>query len=1208
MLVSTGCEAATFQLVCVNAIIRGHREKEYMAPEYRHGRPTIGVLAGWQFYRTATNLSYLAPIFRGISRAAQNLGCNVLLGCGIGPSASPADPLQPAWPVPSPDHDFVPIGPWNTDGLIIAVPLHSQSRSAYVQELIASGHPILFVGSGEDGPTIVANNTDGILEAMKHLVEHGHREIAFIAGTRDDLHGDTGERLSAYQAGCEISGLNKDPRLIAYGRHVFDGGITAMQQIIDSGVKFTAMLASNDESALGAMQVLERAGRRIPQDVAVIGFDNRPEGAVQKPGLTSINVPLFNVGYRAVDLMLQHIDSRIDLPELVKVDTRLVIRESCGCSVHSPNRVDHHTPLVKNIATTIQNQAHSLTEDEGLALGQRLVDSFTTCIQSGDPIVFQDALEYVLQRTTIGDDDAHIWQDAISLLGKEWDSVSDLPSASLAHRFLDEARTTISAHMRQQHRQYVVDERWTSSRLSLLTARLLTALDEAQIYQILATHLPDMSIHIALLALFEAEGDDPFAWSLIRNTIHPEQQEIRFRSQDFPPVGLFAVDQQFLLTLIPLTGPIGQSGFMVFATEHFDLYGLIVQQLGGAFNTARLYRQATEGRRLAEEANRMKSRFLSTISHELRTPLNLIIGLSGMVLRDSDESESPLPELARKDIDRILAYSQHLSGLIGDVIDLATSDAGQLRLNNEYVDVGQALRIVAESGNQLAADKGLGWEAELPESGPWVWGDQTRLRQVALNLISNAIKFTAKGSISLRVEDMGDSVTVMVQDTGLGISPDEQQAIFDEFRQSERSVSRGYGGLGLGLAISKRLVELHDGTIAVHSTGEEGTGSTFSFSLPTVQPPKEQTRQLESAPSANQLVMVLTNDANTCERLCEHLRQRGFSVQVMLTNKRTDWHSHLRERHPDSIILDVSTDSALGWKTLKEIKTSPNMAGIPVLFFSSSQLNGSLLELDYLTKPIEIWEMTRALDQYWLMTDPTRPMRSILVVDDEPNTLEMHARVVQAHSSANRVWKAHNGKEALEILHREIIDLVLLDLQMPEMDGFEVLEVMRSMESTRRVPVIVVTGTALTETDMTRLNQGVAAVLGKGLFSIEETVAHISTALEHKRKLSGEAQRLVRSAMAFIHENYAEAISRRDIAQRIGLTEDHLTFCFRQELGTTPIAYLQRYRINQAKRLLKESQQTITDIAEHVGFADRGYFSRIFHREAGMSPEAFRRS
>lgn len=152
--------------------------------------PTIGVLAGWQFYRTATNLSYLAPLLRGVSRAAQELGCNLLLGCGIGPSASPTDPLRPAWPVQSPEADFIPVGPWNTDGLIVVNPLHSATRSAYIRELRTQGFPVLFVAGGEDGPTIMADNRGGILEAMDHLVEHGHRQIAFIlleGSSRADL-------------------------------------------------------------------------------------------------------------------------------------------------------------------------------------------------------------------------------------------------------------------------------------------------------------------------------------------------------------------------------------------------------------------------------------------------------------------------------------------------------------------------------------------------------------------------------------------------------------------------------------------------------------------------------------------------------------------------------------------------------------------------------------------------------------------------------------------------------------------------------------------------------------------------------------------------------------------------------------------------------------------------------------------------------------
>jgi YesN/AraC family two-component response regulator len=232
---------------------------------------------------------------------------------------------------------------------------------------------------------------------------------------------------------------------------------------------------------------------------------------------------------------------------------------------------------------------------------------------------------------------------------------------------------------------------------------------------------------------------------------------------------------------------------------------------------------------------------------------------------------------------------------------------------------------------------------------------------------------------------------------------------------------------------------------------------------------------------------------------------------------------------------------------------------------------------------------------------------TILVVDNEPNTLDLHTRIVQSHSPSNRVLKTRSGKEALEIMMQEPIDLVLLDLQMPEMDGFEVLEKMGGTERLRRIPVIVVTGQALTEAEMARLSRGVASVLEKGLFNVEETVAHIRSALEGRRRLSGEAQRLVRKAMAYIHENYSQPIARRDIAGHVNIAEDYLTFCFRQELGATPIKYLQRYRINRAKELLKAGQTSITEIARSVGFTDSGYFSRIFHRETGMSPESYRR-
>ncbi len=1192
---------------------------------FRH-RPTIGVLAGWQVYKTATNFSYLLPAFGGISRAAKNLGCNLLLGCGLGTSAKADDPLRPAWPLPNPDVDFVPIGPGNTDGLIIFNPLHSQARSQFVQSLIADGHPIIFIGSGETGPTLAANNREGIFDAIRHLISHGHRNIAFIAGSLDDLSGDTGERLEAYQAALFSFGLNYDPQMVAYGRHVYDGGYSAMREIIETGANFTSVVASNDESALGAMKALGEFSFRIPEDIAVIGFDNRLEGTVNTPSLSSIHVPLFSMGHQAVELLMDHIVNETPLPEILRFDTRLIVRDSCGCNedkalfslnklseTMQPIEIEHEnleSGWLSKIAEEVYKLAKNLDFSVCESYCQNLLSSFSLSIESGNLLPFINTLDEILHETMLNGDDAIIWWNAISHIGfrLKRDHKQSTSSTQFINEILDQARLDISLQIQKKYRSYVSDQRWISSRLTLLTDSLLTALNETQIYEILAHHLPQMNIDFAYIAFLEAEGNNPIAWSSLQNAMEPTEAIIRFESNSFPPDGLFSSDRPFHLALIPLKANSIQIGYLIFGIEAFDLYGSIVQQLGGALATAELYRRAIEGRRLAEEANRMKSRFLSTVSHELRTPSNLIVGLSELVLQTHYESENPLPERMQRDIERINTYSQYLNSLIGDLLDLATSDAGKLRLSNAFIELGPALSIVAESGYQLALDKGLSWEANLPVSGPWVWGDETRLRQVVLNLINNAIKFTERGGVSLILEISADSVRVSIKDTGLGIPVDEQATIFNEFQQTERSISLGYGGLGLGLAISKQLVEMHGGRIGLHSSGIEGEGSTFYFTLPTVQAPQKQPVDITTQKTRNPTVMVLTNDPESSRHFCEKLVGRGLDVQIEVLSSLVFKKPISLLSNPDAILMDMSNTAEMSWDTIRTLKNSPSARGIPIMFYKSKQDDGSVLELDYLTKPIELAELTQALDQQWLFTKTDHPSQTILVVDDEPNTLDMHARIVETHSISNQVLKAHNGYEALEILNATEVNLVLLDLLMPEMDGFSVLEAMRENEQTRNIPVIILTGKVITDDDVIRLNQGVAAILEKGIFSLDETVEHIGSALERKRTISREAQLLVRKAMVYIQEHYADSITRNDIAQNISISEDYLTFCFRQEFGKTPVSYLQHYRINQAKNLLSDTERSITDIAHDVGFSDPGYFSRVFQHITGMTPNQFRKN
>jgi signal transduction histidine kinase len=436
---------------------------------------------------------------------------------------------------------------------------------------------------------------------------------------------------------------------------------------------------------------------------------------------------------------------------------------------------------------------------------------------------FEPTLDHLLTQAAAQQEDITIWQTAISILREasrsaEFDSAADSLSSRLQADFhwqasnsqgtaqhvfdaqIDRARLLVADHLQRQHRQSLVDQQWRIDRLGVLTAHLLSALDETQIFDVLAQHLPEMGIPWAGVTFFEGEETDRLATSRLH--VIPTQRLLQFESRAFPPIDL-NLEEPFSLALLPLTHQRGLSGYAVFATGQLELYGAIVPQVAAALNNAQLYREATEGRRLAEEANQLKSRFLSTVSHERRTPLNLIVGLSDLLLKESDESGLPLPDRYRVDIERIHASGQHLGWLIGDVLDLASSEAEQLRLTNDVIDLGETLRTVIVIGQQLAEDKGLTWQVTLPEAGPWVYGDRTRLRQVALNLVANAVKFTQRGAGRLTVDAQPKAVTVSISDTGRGISPAEQALSFDEFRRSERSLSRGYGGLGLGLAICK---------------------------------------------------------------------------------------------------------------------------------------------------------------------------------------------------------------------------------------------------------------------------------------------------------------------------------------------------------------------------------------------------------------------
>lgn len=1180
-------------------------------------RPTIGVLAGSQVYYGTILGNFIGPLLHGVTSAAENRQCNLLLACGMNSSSYTS--AHPAWPVPSPESDYVPVGPWNADGLIVINPLFSEARSQYVQGLIASGYPVVFAATGEPGPTVAIDNAGAIRQAILHLMAHGHRQIAFIAGYPDDQTGDSGIRLNAFRQVTQEYGLPYDQQLVAYGSHGISGGQAAMQQILNTGIPFTAVVASNDESAIGAMNVLSAAGVRIPEDVAIIGNDDTIEALTQVPPLTTFHSSPFRMGYQALELLLDYMEGRSEELQSVTVPTQLVIRQSCGCQPNADPQVPHGVSrvsfshlqtsaivvdLAEAMAEIIAAGTQRLSPDQVRFRCTHLVETFIESLHSKNAMSFRAALEETLRRVETLEDDLYVWNSALSILENNLGLIRKIMEPTWTDvqpkTILAEARAIITQYMQRQHRHLIIHQIWIADRVGQLNARLLTALDEAQVYEILASYLPQVGIQQVGVAFFEAKDGDPFAWCSLRNVSEPGS-EIRFPSHHFPPTNLYA--EPYRLALLPMTGREETPGFVVFHAADLDICAHIVWQLVTFLKVVQLYREATLGRQLAEEANRLKSRFLSTVSHELRTPLNLIVGLSEILLQKGPEHRADLGG----DLKRIHASAQHLDGLIRDVLDLAQNDMGELKLVCAPLDLADALKVVATVGEQLTQDKGLEWQASIPEDLPKVWGDRTRLRQVALNLINNAVKFTLQGQVTLRVSALDQIITIEVSDTGLGISPVEQQMVFDEFRQSERTTARGYGGLGLGLSICKRLVELHGGTIGVHSSGEEGAGSTFYFTLPVIKSDVKADSPEGIHPFGT--ILLLAERSGDGERLREYLLQRGFDVEIVwIETLGSHPRSWLRSQ-PGALIVEQGTEMEQSWEVMKALRENPLTRDIPILFYSldEDQDRGSVLELNTLTKPLNQTELIQVLERH----ERNRPgdrRKTILVVDDEPSALELHSRIVAAWSPEYRVLKARNGKEALEVIRDAHPRLVLLDLMMPELDGFAVLEAMHTDPRSRDIPVIVLTGQTLTVEDVQNLGRGVTSVLKKGLFSAQETLSHIEAALSRSSDLGSEGQRVVRKAMVYIHENYMEPISLEDAAKHVNLSKEYLARCFRKEMGITLVTYLNRYRVDQAKALLDKGERNLTEIALETGFSSSAYFSRVFRQEVGMTPSDYQRS
>lgn len=1176
-------------------------------------RLTIGVLSGYEVYGCIadsqtiegnTITDYLLRVHQGILAAARDFDVNVLIGCGYGKPPAPDYPF-PAWFNWADDSTFVPVGPWNTDGLIVLPPIISDQRQKLLQELRQGGFPVVSCGSGLPGPAVIADDASGIQQAVAHLSHHGHRRIAYIAGYDNALAGDSTTRFEAYQSGMRLQGLEILPTLIAYGYHTIQGGKNAMEKLLACGEKFSAVLTSDYSSAMGALWVLRNAGLRVPEDIALIGFDDYLDARAQTPPVTTVHMQWSEMGYRSVRLMLDKLAGTGDPALILKVPGQLVIRRSCGCENADQSNAPGMPPvsqsdLAGQMAVAALRQSYHLDRSEFQHGCELLIGAFLKSLAENDNTAFNSGIDEMLDLISRQEDDAYALQDTLGSLHNNLAVLgSDLSSdktLALADGLISQARLRVSEFSRGQTAQNLVRRAKQNDALGAMTQRLLSTLEEAEIPEILSTHLPRVGIAQAAILMLEQEEDDPAAWSLLQEIQPAKSPPDRFRTTSFPPAGLYSAEEAHQTVLLPLVCRNEQVGYIAFETGDLEPLAAIAQHVSSAILSARLYRTSQEGRQLAESANRLKTRFLSTVSHELRVPLNMIVGLSELLLREQQQGKA----LLQQDLERIYSNSRHLGFLIRDVLDLASSDAGQLHLALEPLDLNSVLMSAAATGEQMVAAKGLAWQACLPAPGLQILGDQARLQQVLLNLISNAVKFTASGSVTLQAVVEGRQVVVSVIDTGVGIPQDELESVFDEFHQSERTAARGFGGMGLGLAISRHLIELHGGKIGAHSSGVEGSGATLYFTLPLLQSPSAP--EMPLLPDSH--VLLITDQIGRTDQLREALARQGYVAEVHIFDQDLKWLPTVMEDPPSALLLDQHLVGRQGWDLLESLWRGPGTQhNIPVLFYAlpEGEKAGAVFALDYQTKPLQSESLHDLLTQ-----GQAGSPQVILLVDDDQSILDIHTRMIHSHLPECHVVHAHHGREALQVLEHLRPDLILLDLIMPELDGFGVLKALQERDATRGIPVIILTAKSLSEEDMQRMSQGVAAILEKGIFSDADTLARIVELLGRKIHSGSSSQRLVRKAMAFVHAHHGETISRAKIAGHLAVSENYLTNCFQKEIGFSPMVYLNRYRIRQACKLLSETDMNITEVALEVGISDLAHFSRLFRKELGIAPNTYR--
>jgi signal transduction histidine kinase/DNA-binding response OmpR family regulator len=536
---------------------------------------------------------------------------------------------------------------------------------------------------------------------------------------------------------------------------------------------------------------------------------------------------------------------------------------------------------------------------------------------------------------------------------------------------------------------------------------------------------------------------------------------------------------------------------------------LLVLAMEDVTERRRVEEAVAKAKEASEMANRTKSLFLANMSHELRTPLNAIVGYSEML---QEEAVDQKLDSFSTDLEKINLSGRQLLALINDILDLSKIEAGKMELYIEHFNLSGLIDEVAATIGPMVEKNSNTLHIEVAKNLDGMRGDQVKVRQALYNLLSNAAKFTHEGTITLKAEkemmDDTDWVVFRITDTGIGLSPEKIVKLFQDFTQADASTTRKFGGTGLGLALTRRFCQMMGGDVTVSST--PGVGSTFTIKLPAIvhetkielpmdAAVKESTtvvtgldRSTDPTPAPGTCVLVIDDDPTQRDIMRRFLSKEGFCIRSADSGEEGLRLAH--ELLPIAITLDVMMPDMDGWAVLKALKADSILKKVPVVMLTmvdDPERGFTLGAADYVTKPVNRRRLSRILKKYSCSNPPC----PVLVVEDDEETRASMRKMLELQGC--RVTEAENGEVALESIKQQRPTLIFLDLMMPVMDGFALVEQIRQHASWRSIPIVVVTAADLTSEQRRRLNGYVEAILHKEGHTKEDLMRQVRDALDN---------------------------------------------------------------------------------------------------------------